>query len=167
MSVLYPPLRRMRRGQDREPSVFLGGSIEMGAASNWQTRMINDLQQITSIIYNPRRPDWDPTWEQDVNHPEFNAQVHWELDMIDASDIVLFYFEPTTKAPITLQELGYVAGRGLGDRVLVCCPEGYWRRGNVDIMCERERFHTSATFDRFRNDARAMVDRMRVAMREA
>jgi len=47
----------------------------------------------------------------------------------------VIYFEPGTQSPITLMELGYVAGRC--SNVIVCCPEGFWRRGNVQIMCER------------------------------
>ena len=31
-------------------------------------------------------------------------------------------------------ELGLHA---MQDNVLVCCPEGFWRRGNVEIVCER------------------------------
>jgi hypothetical protein len=26
---------------------------------------------------------------------------------------------------------------GAGCNSIVCCPEGYWRRGNVQIVCER------------------------------
>jgi hypothetical protein len=22
-------------------------------------------------------------------------------------------------------------------RLVVCCPEGYWRRGNVEVVCHR------------------------------
>lgn len=44
------------------------------------------------------------------------------------------FFDPGTKAPISLLELGLYAGSG---RLVVCCPEGYWRRGNVQIVCAR------------------------------
>lgn len=42
--------------------------------------------------------------------------------------------DPTTKAPITLLELGLFATSG---KLVVCCPEGYFRKGNVDIVCRR------------------------------
>lgn len=25
----------------------------------------------------------------------------------------------------------------LHPQVIVCCPEGFWRKGNVDIVCQR------------------------------
>ena len=44
------------------------------------------------------------------------------------------YFDPETKSPITLLELGLYARSG---KLVVCCPHGFWRRGNVDIVCDR------------------------------
>ncbi len=120
----------------RKPSVFLGGSIEMGAAPDWQAAMIRDLAPVTSVIYNPRRDDWNSSWEQSIDNPDFNVQVNWEMDMIEEAEIVILYFAPETKSPITLLELGFVAGwRPIATRV--CCPTGFWRKGNVDIVCER------------------------------
>jgi hypothetical protein len=43
-------------------------------------------------------------------------------------------FLPDTKSPISLLELGLYASSG---KMLVCCPEGFWRKGNVDIVCEK------------------------------
>ncbi len=44
------------------------------------------------------------------------------------------HFDPATKAPVTLIELGLFAASG---KVIVCCPPGYWRRGNVQVVCAR------------------------------
>jgi hypothetical protein len=44
------------------------------------------------------------------------------------------YFQPEGKAPISLLELGLYAK---GGKMVVCCPKGYWRRGNVQIVCQR------------------------------
>lgn len=44
------------------------------------------------------------------------------------------FFDPVSKAPISLLELGLYAKSG---RMAVCCPEGYWRRGNVQVICQR------------------------------
>lgn len=41
-----------------EISIFLAGSIDMGSAEDWQTKMTNDLVDFDNlIIYNPRRDD--------------------------------------------------------------------------------------------------------------
>lgn len=123
--------------------IFLAGSIEMGVADNWQTRFIAALEDHPYTLMNPRRDDWDSSWVQSIDDPQFAQQVNWELDHITKSDYVVFYFDPKTMSPITLMELGYVAGlpksRGwhLKRRAIVCCPPGFWRKGNVDIMCQR------------------------------
>lgn len=44
------------------------------------------------------------------------------------------YFAPTTRAPITLLELGLFAQSG---RLVVCCPDGFWRKGNVEVVSAR------------------------------
>jgi hypothetical protein len=62
--------------------------------------------------------------------------VEWELDALDAADVVLMYFAPETKSPITLLEMGIHAVQNPA-KMIVCCPEGFWRKGNVDIVCSR------------------------------
>ena len=44
------------------------------------------------------------------------------------------YFDPKTKSPISLLELGLFAKSG---KLVVCCPDGFWKKGNVDIVCQR------------------------------
>lgn len=114
--------------------IFLAGSIEMGTAENWQDKVIN-YDGIDNVTYfNPRRDDWDASWTQDINNPQFYEQVTWELDMLNRSDIIIMYFDPNTKSPISLLELGLYAG---GGKLIVCCPDGFWRKGNVDVVCQR------------------------------
>ena len=117
------------------PRIFLAGSIDMGKAENWQQRLERELEDYDVIICNPRRDDWDSTWVQSINNPQFNEQVTWELENIESADLIVFYFDPAGQAPITLMELGLVAGLGLS--AIVCCPDGYWRKGNVEMICDR------------------------------
>lgn len=117
------------------PSVFLAGSIDEGRAEKWQDETISMLSSLPITILNPRRDDWNPDLRQSEDEPEFVAQVDWELDGIEAADVVLFHFSPAGPAPITLLELGKATG--MGKRIVVSCPEGYWRRGNVQVVCRR------------------------------
>ena len=55
--------------------------------------------------------------------------------MLEKADKIIVYFDPETDAPITLLEFGKYANSG---KLIVCCPKGFWRKGNVDIVCERE-----------------------------
>lgn len=118
------------------PSIFLAGSIDMGSAVDWQTQVYEALKDEQVTIFNPRRDDWDSSWEQSINNPKFKEQVVWELEHLESADLVVFYFDVNGPAPITLLELGLFAV-DIEQHSVVCCPEGYWRKGNVDIVCER------------------------------
>lgn len=115
-------------------SVFLGGSIEMGKALNWQTQIEKELAGLEILIFNPRRDEWDPSWGPDGNDPHFREQVEWELSALEKANIIVLYFDPATHAPISLLELGLFGRTG---KMIVCCPAGFWRKGNVDIVCQR------------------------------
>ncbi len=117
-------------------SIFLAGSIEMGKAENWQERFAREFATWNVTLLNPRRDDWDSSWEQKKENLQFNEQVTWELEHMEKADIVVFYFDPATKSPITLMELGLGAVRD-PLHCIVCCPEGFWRKGNVDIVADR------------------------------
>ncbi|MCI4669617.1 MAG: nucleoside 2-deoxyribosyltransferase domain-containing protein [Bacteroidia bacterium] len=117
-----------------QPSVFLAGSIAMGIAKPWQDEVADALKETEWIVLNPRRPDWDSSWRQDLSDPRFVEQVNWELDAQEAASHILMYFDPDTKSPISLLELGLFAASG---KMRVCCPDGFWRKGNVDIVCLR------------------------------
>lgn len=116
-------------------SVFLAGSIEMGVAEDWQTALTEIFKDEDVTLLNPRRDDWDSSWEQTENNPEFNHQVNWELTHLTECDIAFFNILPDTKSPITLMELGVCAA--IHQNVIVCCPTGFWRKGNVDVICSR------------------------------
>lgn len=134
--IIKPPTPITRDVDPNLPSVFLAGSIEMGAAKNWQNQAIDfyEEQGVELTIYNPRRDDWNSSWKQEFENPQFYQQVNWELDALSAASLIIMYFEPSTKSPISLLELGLFAE---SDKILVCCPEGFWRKGNVDIVCEK------------------------------
>jgi hypothetical protein len=133
--VIYPPNRGYTFWEGCV-TVFLAGSIEMGAAEEWQTRTIEEIHPFVTHIFNPRRKDWNSSWEQSKDNPHFREQVEWELDHIAQSDIVFMYFDPKTKSPISLLELGWILAQAENE-VIVVCPPGFWRKGNVDIICER------------------------------
>ena len=133
MRVAKAPLNVSAR--DRGFTIFLAGSIEMGAAPNWQERIERALADYDGTILNPRRDDWDASWAQSIENPQFHEQVSWELDGLRDADLVVVYFAPDTKSPITLLELGLLTNRC--NKAIVCCPEGFWRKGNVDMVCQR------------------------------
>ena len=121
---------------ESRPTIFLAGSIEMGNAEPWQDELVNRFAEHDIVFYNPRRPDWDSTWTDTSD--KFNEQVNWELDHLEEADLIILYFDPATKSPISLLELGlHAGGHGRHNTLIVCCPDGFWRKGNVRIVCER------------------------------
>lgn len=130
--ILKPPVKL-----DLDASklkIFLAGSIEMGVAIDWQSKFEQELNDFDVVILNPRRESWDASWQQSIDNDQFREQVEWELTAQEEADIIAMYFVPETKSPITLLELGLFAQ---SKKLIVCCPEGFWRKGNVDIVCHR------------------------------
>ena len=149
MKVVKPPgsLPVIRRKGVVPHSIFLAGSIEMNTAVDWQTDITKSLENVRgcAFVFNPRRDDWDSSWHADSN--EFKEQVSWEMTALDIAKVIVMYFDPTTKSPISLLELGLYAASG---KMIVCCPNGFWRKGNVEMVCNRfdiPLFHTKPTDD--------------------
>lgn len=135
---------------DTRINIFLAGSIEMGSAENWQEYVIGVLKEDTTltpnlIIYNPRRSSWDASWEQKQTNPQFNYQVNWEMDKLNNSDLLFFFFHPDTKSPISLFELGRY---GRSHNTIVCCPDDFYRKGNIEIFCTRENISLYSDLDK-------------------
>jgi hypothetical protein len=116
------------------PTVFLAGSIEQGQAGDWQASFTGALDDLDVGVLNPRRDEWDASWAQEMANPRFREQVEWELAGQERADVIAMHFDPAMRAPITLLELGLFAR---SDKVVVCCPSGFWRKGNVEVVCAR------------------------------
>jgi hypothetical protein len=130
-----------------KPSIFLAGSIEMGTAENWQEDLTKYFEKDFNI-YNPRRDDWDSSWEQSIHNSQFYEQVSWELNALNKAQLIVMYFDPKTKSPISLLELGLYAN---SKKLHVICPEGFWRKGNVDIVCEKYDIPLYSSIENFKS----------------
>lgn len=135
------------RDRDKK-SIFLGGTIDMGNSHDWQSDMIKKLsipkkvvgfntsdvepEELNFNIFNPRRANWDSSWEQDISNPQFFQQVEWELGAMDKANYIIMYLKAGSQSPISMLELGLHAMSG---KLLVCCESGFWRKGNIDIVC--------------------------------
>jgi len=117
-----------------KPSVFLAGSIEMGKAENWQLTATELFIKNGFVVFNPRRPDWNPDWIQSMESPEFLQQVHWEDQALNVADHIIVYLQPGTISPISIGEAYLHAKSG---KLVVICPHGFHRKGNIDYLCFR------------------------------
>lgn len=128
-------------------SIFLAGSIEQDTAAAWQKQVVKKFSAYPNVVlYNPRRDEWDASWETKADSENFRQQVEWELYHLERADLTIMYFDPSTKSPISLLELGLFGRQQFGyydkdgasvSRIQVVCPEPFWRKGNVDIVCQR------------------------------
>ncbi|OHE91366.1 hypothetical protein CORC01_13343 [Colletotrichum orchidophilum] len=136
MSTTPPNNNRVLRPLTRPPtmdekSVFLAGTT---SKRDWRKDLSGSLSHLPVIIFDPFRPDWDSTWKEDIADERFRSQTEWELEMQERADIIVVYFEPDTEGHISLLELGLCARSG---KVIVACPDGYKKRGNVQVVCSK------------------------------
>lgn len=111
-------------------SVFLAGSV---AGDDWRNDLVKRLDGTEIIFLDPRSDDYSDM-DHTVKDPLFRAQVQWEIDGLEQTDVIVLYFNHDSEAPISLLEFGLFAGSG---RMIVRCPDGYKHKGYVDILCNR------------------------------
>lgn len=143
--------------------LFLGGSIEMGRAENWQEKTVALLDKNgynNLIILNPRRDDWDSSWGQSpIPGTKFFEQVQWELIAQEKSDIICYYFAKDTISPITLLELGLYGARK-DKKIVVYVDDKYERRGNVIITCDMYNITWTNNFGDFITDLEIAIEEL-------
>lgn len=113
-------------------TVFLAGTIDMGAGEDWQSRadsLFRALPYGKFMLFNPRQKEWDPSRQGEMEY-----QVNWELGHMEEADCIIMNFLPGSSSPVTLLELGLHAR---GGKLLVVCPEEFYRYDNVRITCGR------------------------------
>lgn len=135
MKNVFTPPDNISGRNHRKPSIFLGGTIDMGNSIDWQEDTIERIRLYRPLVYNifnPRRKDWDSSWEQNFENPQFYQQVMWEMGALQQADVILIYFKAGSQSPISLLEFGLYAQSG---KLSVVCEDGFWRKGNVDIVC--------------------------------
>ena len=120
--------------QSEKTTIYLGGTIDMGNSEEWQAKVTNELKNERVILLNPRRDDWNTAWKPVKEEPEFRKQVEWELNALEQANYIIMYFGKDSKSPISLLEMGLYARTG---KLFIVCPEGFWRKGNVDITAEK------------------------------
>jgi hypothetical protein len=113
------------------PKIFLGGGITN--CKDWQVDLVEELNDLDCIIYNPRRKSFD------IKDPsQSSIQIRWEHKYLSESDIVVFYFSSETLCPITLFELG---ARLMSNQysiyhqsIYIYCEPDYQRKFDVEFQ---------------------------------
>ena len=158
MKVFKPP-HFENRNEIEGKSVFLGGSIEQGKAIDWQDKLQNYFSKKEVTFFNPRRDDWDSSLEQTIEDEQFRTQVMWEIDHMLKSDIVVFFIQGDTQSPISLMEIGLLSLPNYNKqmKVLICCEEKFWRRGNIEVMAYKFNIPLVATFEELKKKLKEIL----------
>lgn len=145
MHIVKPPneIQRLRTGL----TIFLAGSIEGDKAEQRQKKAekliyLYEYKNTSTCVLNPRRDDWDSTWKE--GSPELRAQIQWELNGLSIANYIIMYFDPATKSPISLLELGLYAR---SSKLMVVCPDGFYRKTNVEETCKFWNTHMFDTLE--------------------
>jgi hypothetical protein len=132
VQIIYAP--KFIDPKNTKKKLFLAGSIENGLAEQWQQIVAAELSASENLLLlNPRRPEWNINTEGS----ELEEQISWELFGLEIADGIFFYFDPNTKSPITLLELGLCLNSTNVKPMFVVCPDGYFRKTNVVTTVER------------------------------
>ena len=118
-----------------ELKIFLAGTIDNGDSEDWQTKICKLIEECTTnskpiAVYNPRRDDWP----EDDQTKLIEEQIKWELEHMDKADLILMNICGDSKSPITLLELGIHSKE---NKLIVFCPDNFYRFDNVKVTCER------------------------------
>lgn len=106
---------------------YLAGGIDMGLAQNWQAKVIQALQEYDDLVLlNPRRARFDEN--------TLDEQIRWELEAMEAANLILMWFPNDAKAPIALLETGLYLQSG---KLLLGAEASFYRRRNLEITAER------------------------------
>ncbi|ROW09391.1 hypothetical protein VMCG_02330 [Cytospora schulzeri] len=122
-------------------SVFLAGATNIPWRKTFLT-ILSGLHSTTTgetpypniTVYDPFQPNWTGDWKEDLGDRRFKTQVEWELERQDRATTIAVFFPKGTEAPISLLELGMCARSG---KAVVGCDKDYWKRGNVEAVCQR------------------------------
>lgn len=160
MAIVFKPTASIKVTNRLESSplrIFLAGTIDMGDSIDWQQDITDKIGDRSAYIFNPRRTEWDSSWQQNIHEKQFVDQVTWELDNLEQSDIIVINILGTSKSPITLLELGLFIGR-TDKKIFVCVGEDFYRKGNIDIVCSRHCINVYTEYDKMSNDLLDYMD---------
>ena len=123
-----PPQKKIYSLDYTRHRVYLAGSTK---GIDWQRYFINELADLRVDVFNPR---------SDV----VDGLYGWEIEHLNIANVIALYFDPHDTSPNGLLTLGLFSKT---DRLIVCCPEQFYKKDDVDYICQREDIHQVETLD--------------------
>jgi len=149
---------------DDRMSVFLGGGM-----TDWRAKTIEYLKDTEVTVVDPTWVDWDSSWTATMSNAHFRERVEWELEAQEICDMKVFCFEESTKAPVSMLELGLSTLFDATDwakTTLVYCDEGFWKKGNIDIVCWKFGMQSVGSLEELMEELKDQADKWYSALQE-
>lgn len=121
--VHRPPTKKIHSLDYTRFRIYLSGS---STGFDWQDRFISTLTNLPVDVFTPLHP---------IHATPHSQAFEWEMDHMSIANVIAFYFSPDDLCASALLSLGMYANT---DKIIVCCPEGYQRKQDVDALCHRE-----------------------------
>lgn len=145
--------------------IVLVGSMETETAPPWQEKVADMLKDLPIEVVNRHPNDFDPNLKQDPykRAKTFGERIRLDMDIhkwifrYRKSGFITVYFHPSTKSEpldlVMLDELGL-----LHEKLIVCCPDGYFNKGGVQEICQRREITLIETYKEFEEVIRKKME---------
>lgn len=120
-----PPQKKIHSLDYTRHRVYLSGAM---TGEDWQSKFTNELDSLRVDVFSPRYPS-----SHTVTPPD--GLFEWEIDHMSIANVIAFNFIPDEDCSSALIALGMYAKT---DRIIVCCPDGFFKKGDIDALCNRE-----------------------------
>lgn len=128
----HEPRIKPSRTSRHAPVISLTGPISSKRERCWQLPVAEDLRARGFQVRTPLEKRWLSEWLEHTGEPVFQRNVASNFQDLDESDEILMHFTEDSLAPTSLLQFGRYVHSG---KLTVSCERGFWRRGNLEIMC--------------------------------
>lgn len=150
-SHVHPPYR-LDNFNLKRPFIFLSGTDDTECSPNWHDWVAQWLQNLPVTVFNPRGNGFNPKSSKYTR----NLLVDWEMDYINVADLIILYFYPGTLSTTSLLMLALYIGSKKS--IVVCCPNGYWKKKAVQVLCQRGSIALFETSEEFKQAIREIAN---------
>lgn len=132
----------------------------MGNSTDWQTDLTEKISSNVIkclaesldkarkfqrvVVLNPRRRDWDNSWNLDPLDPRLIAQIEWEHSAIEMSHLVFVNILESSQSPISLQEVGLIYDKS---KLIIHLPPKYEFQAILEKYAQHHSIVSHSSFD--------------------
>jgi hypothetical protein len=137
--------------------VFVAGTSEESMGTEWRGQVVAGLEDLPIAIVKSRLAERGGAGEQRCWNPQFRSHVKRERAGLDDADVVLMYLGRGPACARLMLDLGSLVMERLGNTLVVCCPEEFELRGDVEMMAERQEICLVESLDEMVAEARSRL----------